>query len=83
MGNIIERKTCRVSGEPLTQLFTLGNLYMSDFIPIDRKPRLQKVELKLCLAQKSGLVQLAHTAPFDEMYEEYWYRSGTNQTMTK
>lgn len=36
----------------------------------------------MTLAPKSGLVQLAHTAPFDEMYEEYWYKSGTNATMT-
>ncbi len=77
-----ERKTCRISGEPLVKLFTLGDIYISDFIKMDAEPRLQQVELKMMLAPKSGLVQLAHTAPFDEMYEEYWYRSGTNATMT-
>jgi len=79
---IKERGVCRISGEPLTELFTLGELYISDFIKKDHDPRLQKVELKMTLAPKSKLVQLAHTAPFDEMYEEYWYRSGTNATMT-
>ena len=79
---INERKTCRISGEPLIPLFTLGNLYISDFIKKDQEPRLQQVELKMTLATKSKLIQLAHTAPFDEMYEEYWYRSGTNATMT-
>ncbi len=28
-----------------------------------------------------GLVQLAHTFPPDVLYSNYWYRSGTNQTM--
>ncbi len=79
---IRERTTCRISGEPLVPLFSMGALHMSDFIPQDSSPRLPKVEMKLCIASKSGLVQLAHTAPLDEMYRTYWYRSGTNQTMT-
>lgn len=78
---IPERSTCRISGEPLVELFTLGELHISDFIDQDAEPRLTPVELKLMLAPKSGLVQLAHTADFDEMYREYWYRSGTNATM--
>jgi hypothetical protein len=75
------RNTCRISGEPLIELFTLGELHISDFIDKDQEPRLEPVELKLMLAPKSGLVQLAHTADFDAMYREYWYRSGTNATM--
>lgn len=75
------RETCRISGEPLVELFTLGELHISDFIDQDTDPRLEPVELKLMLAPKSGLVQLAHTADFDAMYREYWYRSGTNATM--
>ena len=78
-----ERITCRISGEPLVPLFDLGNLYMSDFIPQDSSPRIPQVPLKMCLAPESGLVQLAHTAPSDDMYSTYWYRSGTNATMTK
>ena len=79
--NIPERSTCRISGEPLIELFTLDELHISDFIDQDSEPRLEPVELKLMLAPKSGLVQLAHTADFDAMYREYWYRSGTNATM--
>ncbi len=78
-----ERTTCRISGEPLVPLFDLGSLYMSDFIPKDASPRIPQVPLKMCLAPESGLVQLAHTAPSDDMYSTYWYRSGTNATMTK
>src|SRR3989344_8085854 len=77
------RGTCRISGEPLQELFSLGDIYISDFIKKEDSPRLQQVPLQMMLAPKSGLVQLAHTAPFDEMYEEYWYRSGTNKTMTE
>lgn len=76
-----ERNTCRISGEPLIELFTLGKLHISDFIDQNMEPRLEPVELKMMLAPKSGLVQLAHTADFDAMYREYWYRSGTNATM--
>lgn len=54
---------------------------MSDFISRDAEPRTHRVPLEICLAPKSGLVQLAHTAPFDEMYETYWYRSGINESM--
>jgi hypothetical protein len=80
-----ERTTCRVSGEPLVPLFTLGKLFISDFIPPDeaKKGDDAKVELKMMLAPESGLVQLAHTAPSDDMYRRYWYRSGTNATMKK
>ncbi|MCF7815429.1 MAG: methyltransferase domain-containing protein [Candidatus Pacebacteria bacterium] len=76
-----DRAVCRISGEPLIELFTLGELHISDFIDPDIEPRLEPVELKMMLAPKSGLVQLAHTADFDAMYREYWYRSGTNATM--
>jgi len=85
MKDIIERTTCRISGEPLIPLFTLEQLHISDFIPPneDQPENIQKVELKMMLAPTSGLVQLAHTASPDDMYRRYWYRSGTNATMTK
>ncbi|PJE51039.1 MAG: hypothetical protein COV29_02070 [Candidatus Yanofskybacteria bacterium CG10_big_fil_rev_8_21_14_0_10_36_16] len=79
----IERNTCRISGEKLVDLFSLGKTYVSDFLKPETKPKLPPIELKMCLAPKSGLVQLSHTAPTDEMYREYWYKSGTNATMTK
>src|SRR5438128_827443 len=80
---IKETFTCRISGEKLVELFSLGELHVSDFIPQDSSEPYQKVELKMCLAPKSGLVQLAHTTPADIMYRKYWYKSGTNATMTK
>jgi len=80
---VLKRTTCRVSNEKLVDLFSLGDTYVSDFLKPNDKPRIARAELKLCLAPKSGLVQLSHTAPLDTMYREYWYRSGTNATMTK
>lgn len=77
------RTTCRISGEPLVPLFSLGNLYLSGFVKEGEPSTLPKVPLDLMLAPTSGLIQLAHTPPFDEMYREYWYRSGTNETMTR
>lgn len=80
---MIERTTCRISGEQLIELFSLGDLYISDFLSKDETvSENQKVPLTLCLGEKSKLVQLKHTSDFNLMYKKYWYRSGTNLSMT-
>ncbi len=79
---VIERKTSRISDGELVELFSLGNLYMSDFVD-DNSPSVERVPLTMTLDPKSGLLQLRHTAPFDSMYRNYWYRSGMNKTMTE
>lgn len=76
------RVTCRISGEKMTPLFSLGKLYLSDFIEQSENPKYEPVELSMALAPKSGLVQLQHTVPGDVLYRKYWYKSGTNATMT-
>ncbi len=78
---IIERQTSRISDAKLVELFSLGDLYMSDFVEDGASPI--KVPLTMMLDRESGLVQLKHTAPFDSMYRNYWYQSGMNQTMTR
>ena len=78
---MIERQTSRISPEQLVELFSLGDFYMSDFVD-DVSSAKVKVPLTMMLDKKSGLVQLKHTAPFDNMYRNYWYRSGMNKTMT-
>lgn len=80
--NITARGTCRISGEKLVPLFSLGRLYLSDFIEHHETPKYKPVELSLAVAPKSGLVQLQHTVPGDILYRKYWYKSGTNATMT-
>ncbi len=78
---MVERQTSRISDGKLVELFSLGDMYMSDFI--DNASECVKVPLTMTLDKKSGLLQLKHTAPFDKMYENYWYRSGINKTMTE
>jgi len=68
----------------MEELFTLGKLNVSDFLPVEkgiihRSPK--KYELKLMLEEETGAVRLEKPAPLSSMYGKYWYRSGINQTM--
>lgn len=65
----------------MTELFSLGKIYPSDFLKPDEQPRCEPVELKLVM-EDNGLVHLEESAPGSAMYgERYWYRSGVNQSM--
>ena len=77
---MITRTTCRVCAGALEPILSLGNHYVSDFVlPTD--PDGTKAPLELVLCRRCRLLQLKHTVPGDVMYQNYWYRSGTNQTM--
>lgn len=77
---IIERKTCRISGGEIEEVFSLGEQPLSSFpLPSDELPK--KYPLVLSLNKDSGLVQLKHTLDPDEMYSKYWYLSGINNSM--
>jgi len=65
----------------MKELFTLGELYVSDFIKDEETPRGGKIEMKMMLEEETGAVRLEKCAPLDTMYGKYWYRSGVNQTM--
>lgn len=65
----------------LVELFSLGDLYVSDFLNDGEQPRAGKVEMKMMLEESTGAVRLEHSAPADAMYGKYWYRSGVNGTM--
>ncbi|NBO36198.1 methyltransferase domain-containing protein [bacterium] len=67
----------------MVELFSLGNLYVSDFIPKNQLPALETVELKMLLDPETGAVRLEKTAPLNHMYGKYWYRSGVNDSMKK
>jgi len=71
---------CRVCGGSLDPILSLGEQYISTFLPPDQ-PDGTKAPLELVLCQQCRLLQLRHTVPVEMMYQEYWYRSGTNQTM--
>lgn len=65
----------------MKELFTLGEIYVSDFIKEGEEPRGPKSELKLMLTD-DGNVRLEKTAEKSNMWGLYWYRSGINKTMT-
>lgn len=79
--------SCRVCGSKnLTPILSLGDLYVSNFFdsPDNSKGVKAPLELVLCDAKNGGcgLLQLKHTVSAEEMYRNYWYRSGINKTMT-
>lgn len=64
-------------------LFSLGPLYVSDFLAQDEQPRADPFELRLQM-DDDGLVHLAEQPPAGLMWgERYWYRSGVNKTMRR
>jgi len=65
----------------MKELFSLGKLNTSDFLPMEDNRELPKYELKLMLDDDLGCVRLNESAPLGSMYGKYWYRSGINQTM--
>jgi NDP-4-keto-2,6-dideoxyhexose 3-C-methyltransferase len=77
---MITRTTCRVCEGPLQDVFSLGEQYVSNFLS-PGEPDGVKAPLDLVLCTQCTLLQLRHTVPADAMYQNYWYRSGTNQTM--
>jgi len=74
------RTTCRVCAGALEPVLSLGELYVSDFLAPGEADGL-KAPLELVLCQRCRLLQLKHTVPADALYRNYWYRSGTNQSM--
>jgi SAM-dependent methyltransferase len=64
----------------LTPILSLGDLYVSDFVD-PTKPDGLKAPLELVLCHRCRLLQLRHTVPAEALYHNYWYFSGTNQTM--
>lgn len=67
----------------MIELFTLGDLYVSDFIKENESPLGFKSELKMMLDTETGVVKLDRVVSSDTMYGKYWYRSGINSTMKK
>lgn len=89
--HLTHRKTCRVCGtKSLTRVIDLGEQYLQgSFVkPGKEIPPLRKIPLTLLRCDPTldenacGLLQMAHTVPPSILYSAYWYRSGTNKTMT-
>lgn len=80
--DIKERTTCRASNGSLLDVMTLGSLPFSCF-PMPSDPDPTPLPLTLAINEESGLLQLRHTVNPDQMYNQYWYMSGVNQSMQK
>lgn len=74
------RVTCRVCDGSLESILSLGEQYVSDFTNPGESDG-YKAPLEIVLCQRCRLLQLKHTVPAENMYSNYWYRSGTNKTM--
>ncbi len=71
-----------LTGKPLKPLFSLGDLYISDFIKPGEQPRAGAQPLSLGMDEETGLVQLTAQPAAELMWGEiYWYKSGTNSFM--
>jgi SAM-dependent methyltransferase len=77
---MITHTTCRVCEGALVPILSLGEHYVSDFLKPDT-PDGTKAPLELVLCRRCHLLQLKHTVPAENLYRNYWYRSGTNKTM--
>jgi NDP-4-keto-2,6-dideoxyhexose 3-C-methyltransferase len=77
---VIIRNTCRVCDGQFDPVLSLGEQYVSNFL-LPEQPDGVKAPLELVLCKRCTLLQLRHTVPGEAMYQNYWYRSGTNQTM--
>ena len=81
---MVEVNNCRIGGDPLVELFSLGNIFVSNFLEEeDCECDFAEGDLTLAIGKKSGLVQLTNNIDFDLMYRKYWYNSGTNKSMTE
>lgn len=84
-----ERVTCRLCrSERLTTLFSLGNLYVSNFVPESEVKagylNCPRAPLEAVLCADCTLVQLRHTAPQELLYtRRYWFKSGGSVTNTR
>ncbi len=74
-------KKCRITGENLLPVLDLGEIYLNNFLK-KKDYTAPKGKLRIGFGKKSKLVQLLDTADQDKLYRNYWYRSGTNKTMT-
>ncbi len=88
--HMVFRQTCRTCGSRhLVPVIDLGDQYLQGSFVKDGYPMppLRKIPTALvrCDVTRSedacGLLQLAHSLPSEILYANYWYRSGTNETM--
>ena len=73
---------CRSCGTVLEEVFSLGELYISNFIEADASSKdYPKSDITLLSCGHCGLLQLRESVDSDILYNDYWYRSGINDSM--
>ena len=80
---IFERDKCRISEGKSSRCFELGKIAPLSCFPKENDPLPAYLPIVLCLNPESGLVQLRHTVNPDDLYSQYWYMSGVNESMKK
>jgi hypothetical protein len=90
--HVLHKQRCRVCGcTELTPVIDLGDQFLqgSFLKPPMQTPPTRKVPTQLVRCDVAhtedacGLLQLAHSIPPEILYANYWYRSGTNETMRR
>lgn len=74
---------CRLCGsDNLQHLFSLGDHYVNDFVPLEKVKTGPRCPITLLLCKDCSLVQQQYSAPQELLYtRHYWYYSGVTQTM--
>jgi hypothetical protein len=83
---VIKRiEKCRVGGKnDLVSVLTLGDQELTGVFPATADTPVTIGPLELVWSPSSGLLQIGHIYPPEEMYgENYGYRSGLNQSMVR
>lgn len=65
----------------MIDLFSLGHIFVSDFLREGEESRGGTHELKLVMEEDTRAVRLETVAPLDVLFGEYWYKSGINESM--
>ena len=80
--NKIVKRCLLCKNKKITEVFSLGNLFVSNFVDKKYVKKGIKAPLKLLYCHKCSLIQLSHIAPQEIMYKRfYWYRSGVTKIM--
>ena len=76
------KKCLLCKNKKVKKVFSLGNLFVSNFVNKKKINSGIKSPLTLMYCPKCTLLQLSHIAPQEIMYRKfYWYRSGVTKTM--
>jgi len=78
---MISTNSCRVCGGSISPFLDLGKQCLHNVFPKPSEPEPAHYPIVVCRCQKCGCVQLQDEVPPKELYANYYYRSGLNDTM--